>query len=155
MQPEMTTANGEADARALAVALYDLAWLLPRTVGAAADDPDHLPQSELEVMRLLVRRPGLSVNEIARELGMQSSNVSATLRTLVMRGLLERRRDGVDGRVTRLHATARAIAIRDRREEQWGAALGGVLDSLPARESAQLRGAVGALRALGAQLGGG
>jgi DNA-binding MarR family transcriptional regulator len=79
--------HGAADSRSLAVALYDLAWLLPRTIGLAAADADPLPQSELEVMRLLVRQPGLSVNDVAGELGMQSSNVSATIRTLVSRAL--------------------------------------------------------------------
>ncbi|MCW2986771.1 MAG: hypothetical protein JWR63_4341, partial [Conexibacter sp.] len=52
------------DAKRLAVVLQDLAWLLPRTIGAAELEREPLPLSELEVMRLLVRRPGLSVGEV-------------------------------------------------------------------------------------------
>jgi DNA-binding MarR family transcriptional regulator len=141
------------DATTLAVALYDLAWLLPRTVGLAAGGVDPLPQSELEVMRLLVRRPGLSVNDVAGELGMQASNVSATIRTLVSRGLLERRRDPDDGRVAQLVPTRQAIASRNRRELSWGRTLESTLRELPDAESATLLGAVAALRALAAQLG--
>jgi hypothetical protein len=60
-----TNQAGQAAPRDLAVVLHDLAWLLPRTVGLAAARQDPLPQSELEVMRLLIRRPGLSVNDLA------------------------------------------------------------------------------------------
>jgi DNA-binding MarR family transcriptional regulator len=148
----MSEATTDDDATALAVALYDLAWLLPRTVGVAADAVDPLPQSELEVMRLLVRRPGLSVNDVARELGMQASNASAAIRALVTRGLLERRRDADDRRVARIHPTARAIAARNLRERSWGAALGGALDGLERSDTTRLLETVGALRALVSQL---
>jgi DNA-binding MarR family transcriptional regulator len=137
-----------ADARSLAVALYDLAWLLPRTIGLAATAADPLAQSELEVMRLLVREPGLSVNEVARELGMQSSNVSASVRTLVSRGLLERRRDVADGRVARLVPTAHAITMRERREASWGRELDVALGAISSTDAKTLLGAVASLRAL-------
>jgi DNA-binding MarR family transcriptional regulator len=135
----------------LAVALFDLAWSLPRTIGAEADE-EGLPLSELEVMRLLVRRPGMSVGDVARELGLQQSNVSATVRALVARGLLERRRDGADGRVARLHPTQEAITRRDRREGAWGRALEGRLAELPRRDRERLLGAAPALRRLADEL---
>ena len=112
-----------ATARDLAVVLHDLAWLLPRTVGLEAASRDPLPQSELEVMRLLVRRPGLSVNDVARELGLQASNASTAIRLLIARGALERRADLADGRVARLYPTPDAYAARERRELSWGEAL--------------------------------
>ncbi|HWI71163.1 MAG TPA: hypothetical protein VNT55_04350, partial [Baekduia sp.] len=66
----------QAAAKDLAVALQDLAWLLPRTIGAAELQRESLPLSELEVMRLLVRRPGLSVGDVASELGLHAPNAS-------------------------------------------------------------------------------
>ena len=78
-------------ARRLAVVLHDLAWLLPRTVGAEAAHADPLPTSELEIMRLLARRPGLSVNEVARELGLRPNNVSVAVRSLEARDVLRRK----------------------------------------------------------------
>jgi DNA-binding MarR family transcriptional regulator len=136
----------------LAVTLFDLAWLLPRTVGAAGDADEALPLSELEVMRLLVRRPGCSVNDAAADLGLQPSNVSAAVRALVERGLVERRRDEQDARVVRLQPTTEAIARRDRRETAWGAELERRLAELPDADRRRLLAATPALEALADRL---
>ena len=126
-----SSAENTASAQALAVVLHDLAWLMPRTIDAReATGLDALPLSELEVMRLLVRRPGLTVGEVARELGLQRTNASAAIRTLIGRGLLQRARDASDGRVARLTPTPRAIENRDRREAVWGEALSERLSAL-------------------------
>ncbi len=145
-------AGGQAAARDLAVVLHDLGWLLPRTIGLAAARQEPLPASELEVMRLLVRRPGLSVNDVARELGLQPSNASTAIRLLIARGTLERRQDRADARVARLFPTAAAYAARDRREQSWGEQLADVLGGLPAADRARLTAAVPALRRLAARL---
>lgn len=141
-----------ATARALAVALFDLAWLLPRTVGAEDRQPDPLPRSELEVMRLLGRRPGTNVNSVARELGLQPSNVSTSIRALVARGLVERRDDPSDGRQVLLHLTQSARATRDRRERLWGEQLARLLAELPSEDRARLVAALPALRILAERL---
>jgi DNA-binding MarR family transcriptional regulator len=145
---------GEAAPRDLAVVLHDLAWLLPRTVGLAAARQDPLPISELEVMRLLVRRPGLSVNDVARELGMQPSNASTAIRSLISRGALQRQRDSSDGRVVRLEPTPDAYVARDRRERAWGEALADVLARLAPADRQRLLEAVPVLRLLAAHLSG-
>jgi DNA-binding MarR family transcriptional regulator len=132
----------------LAVALYDLAWLLPRTVGANEARRDPMPPTELEIMKLLVRRPGLSVTEVARDLGLQPSNVSTAVRTLTERGMVERRTHEKDARIGRLHPTKRAISNRRAREQAWGRELARVVDRLPAASAEQLRNAVPALREL-------
>jgi DNA-binding MarR family transcriptional regulator len=146
-------ADQDPAAQELAVVLQDLAWLLPRTIGLAELQKDPMPTSELEVMRLLVRRPGLSVGEVAAELGLHGPNVSTAIRALAGRGLLERRPADEDRRIVRLHPTPQATAIRDRREEAWGAALAGVLDELPRRDAVALRRAAPALRRLADRLG--
>jgi DNA-binding MarR family transcriptional regulator len=141
------------EARGLAVVLHDAAWLLPRTIGREAAPGEVLPPSELEVMRLLVRRPGLSVNEVAVELGLQPSNVSAAVRGLLGRGLLERHRDGEDGRVARLVPTELARENRDRREDGWGEALAARLQQLPPTQAAELLALAAPLRRLTELLG--
>ncbi|MBS1843698.1 MAG: winged helix-turn-helix transcriptional regulator [Actinobacteria bacterium] len=148
-------AAGDDATRDLAVVLNDIAWLLPRTLGRVSLPDDVLPASELEVMRLLVRHPGLSVNEVGAELAMRPSNVSGTVRTLIAQGLLERRRDEGDGRVARLHPTDRAIANRDRREAAWGEALERYLGSLGASERRRILATSDPLRQLVEVLGGG
>jgi DNA-binding MarR family transcriptional regulator len=142
--------------RDLAVALHDIAWLLPRKFDPWAEvGLDELPQSELEVMRLLVRAPGLSVGEVALELGLQPSNASATIRALVARGLLERKHDDRDGRISRLAPTARAQAIRRQREEAWGVLLRARLRRLQPEDADQLIASVDSLKALAGQLSAG
>jgi DNA-binding MarR family transcriptional regulator len=136
--------------RELAVVLHDMAWLLPRKIDpwAEIEGEEPLPPTELEVMRLLVREPELSVGAVASVLGLQPSNASAAVRGLVARGLLERRRDGRDGRVSRLAPTAKAQDIRRRREAAWGELLRVKLARMPPEDAATLLGAVDSLQAL-------
>jgi DNA-binding MarR family transcriptional regulator len=139
-------------ARELAVALFDLAWLLPRTVGAEERQPDPLPRSELEVMRLLGRRPGTGVNAVARELGLRPSNVSASIRSLVDRGLVERRGSPGDGRQVLLYLTPVAKAARQARERRWGRDLDALIGQLPAAERSRLLDAAPSLARLAERL---
>lgn len=133
--------------------LHDIARLLPRKIDPWAEvGLDQLPPSELEVMRLLVRAPGLSVGEVAQELGMRQSNASATIRNLIVRGLLERKPDERDGRISRLTPTARAQAIRRQREEAWGVLLRARLRGLPPEDVTRLLDAADSLHALAAAL---
>ena len=142
-----------SDAQELAVALHDLAWVLPRSLDAEVEtELEALPPSEVEVMRLLVRRPGLSVSEVAEELNMQQSNASTTVRSLVTRGLLERQADESDGRVTRLNPTDEASRSRRIREQEWGRRLRDHMSELSSAQVQVLVEAAPALRALAAQL---
>ena len=103
-------------------------------------------------MRLLGRRPGTNVNSVARELGLQPSNVSTSIRALVARGLVERRDDPSDGRQVLLHLTQSARATRDRRERLWGEQLARLLAELPSEDRARLVAALPALRILAERL---
>ena len=132
--------------------LFDLAWLLPRTVGAEERLPDPLPRSEREVMRLLGRRPGSTVNAVARDLGLQPSNVSASIRSLVDRGLVERQSDPADGRQVKLFLTRSARAARESRERLWGEDFASLLDELTPADRRRLLDALPALTALAKQL---
>lgn len=135
------------------MALHDLAWVLPRSVDAEVEtELEALPPSEVEVMRLLVRRPLLSVREVAEELGLQQSNVSTTVGSLVIRGLIERQDDPADGRVTRLLPTDEASRSRRIREQEWGRRLREHMSELSAEQVRVLVEAAPALRALAAQL---
>jgi DNA-binding MarR family transcriptional regulator len=142
-----------SDAQELAVALHDLAWALPRSVDAEVEtELESLPPSEVEVMRLLVRRPGLSVREVAEELNLQQSNASTTVSSLVTRGLLERQADTNDGRVTRLMPTDEASRSRRIREQEWGRRLREHMSELSSAQVRALVEAAPALRALAAEL---
>jgi DNA-binding MarR family transcriptional regulator len=148
-----SAARGSAGSpRELAVALHDIAWLLPRTIGAPAMRAEPQAPTALEVMRLLTRRPGLSVNEVARELGVAANNVSTAVSTLEEQGTLARFRDEHDGRIVRLYPTDVAQAARRRRERSWGRSMASSLGALDPTDSAALLAATPALRRLIAHL---
>jgi len=79
-----------------------------------------LPETHLELLRLVHDRPGLRVQEAAGALRLAPNTVSTLVNRLVAAGLLERRRDRRDGRAARLHLTRAAVrriaAWRDRRQ---------------------------------------
>ena len=70
-----------------------------------AGRPEELSQltgSQLELVRLLRRRPGISVNEVAHELNLAPNTVSTLVRQLVDAGFVVRRCQEADRRVARL-----------------------------------------------------
>jgi len=105
------------DAGDLAVALHEVARAI-RTAPQAAGI-DLLPPTELDVMRVVASRPGVSVGDAAAILRLRPSNVSAAVRGLVTRGLVVREPDPRDGRVVRLRGTARAMRHRRLLEAVW------------------------------------
>jgi DNA-binding MarR family transcriptional regulator len=86
-----------------------------------------LSGSQLELVRLVGRRPGVSVAEAADELRLAANTVSTLVGQLTEAGLLVRRPDEADRRVARLDLEAetrrRVSAWRDRRAEGVATAL--------------------------------
>ena len=138
----------DADVQRLAHAARSLVWAL-RRFGEREAGLARLPQSEIEVLRAVEERPGCTVSDIARSLGLQSSNVSTTVRSLVDRGLLEKRADPDDRRSHRLHQTA--VSQRNNRliGEMWIRGVQSLLDGMSPDEAAQLAEAAPLLARLG------
>ena len=109
-----------AVARRLAGALGRLRRALNRRVRAASQ-AGPLPEAQLELLRLLERRPGLRVQDAAGELMLASNTVSTLVHRLGAAGMLERETDPRDGRVARLRlgpdGAERLRRWRDRRQE--------------------------------------
>ena len=107
-----------------------------------------LPETHLELLRLVSERPGLRVQEAAGALRLAPNTVSTLVNKLVSAGLLERRRDRRDGRAARLHLTRAAVqriaAWRDRRQALVAQAMG----TLAAADREAIAGALPALRRL-------
>jgi DNA-binding MarR family transcriptional regulator len=107
-----------------------------------------LPETHLELLRLVSERPGLRVREAAGALRLAPNTVSTLVNKLVSAGLLERRRDRRDGRAARLHLTEAAVqriaAWRDRRQ----ALVARAMETLAAGDREAIAGALPALRRL-------
>ncbi|MEV5505328.1 MarR family winged helix-turn-helix transcriptional regulator [Streptomyces orinoci] len=107
-----------------------------------------LTGAQADLLRLLYRRPGLSVTAAATELGMAPNSVSTLVGCLCRAGLVRRVRRAPDRRVVRLELTPdahrRMSAWRDRR----CAALARALERLDRPERDRLPDAVALLRRL-------
>lgn len=90
-------------------------------------DPDPLTLAESHVMRYIGQRPGVTPSDVAAFTGLHRSNLSAVLRTLGTRGLVERRVDPVDARAVNLYPTRRATDNLERLRRQWAAQLSAAL----------------------------
>ena len=72
-----------------------------------------LPQAA--VMRIVVREHGISLKDLSREVRLAHSTVSGIADRLEKRGMIERRADPEDGRLSRIYPTAPVIEfVRER-----------------------------------------
>jgi DNA-binding MarR family transcriptional regulator len=130
-----------------ALALHRIWWTM-RRLGETELGLEPLPPSELEVLGYVGERSGSSVTHVALALGMQPSNVSAAVRELLRRELIERRSDVHDRRVARLYLTPRAAETRRRIERVWAQKLASAVERMPVGDAAALRAAEPALEFL-------
>jgi DNA-binding MarR family transcriptional regulator len=89
-----------------------------------------LTESQAELIRLVGRRPDVSVREAATELGLAANTASTLVSKLSADGLLMRTVDPDDRRVGRLRLTEPAQRIADDSRAARRAALSAVLDQL-------------------------
>ncbi|OLM12513.1 Transcriptional regulator, MarR family [Pseudonocardia sp. Ae717_Ps2] len=139
------------DWAAMVDAVHDLSRVL-RAAGEHAVGLDAITGSEHEVLRWVAARPGHPVSTVARGLGLQASNVSTTVRSLVERDLVERRADPADGRRALLHPTARAARHRELLVAAWSRQIRVALDDLDDADAVTLRAAAPALDRLAGAL---
>lgn len=126
------------DATVTDEALADLADLVLRVSreidpnGSSALDVVPLTGTEVLVLRWVDMHPGTSPSATAEATALQRSNLSAALRSLVAKGMVDRRVDPRDARLVQLFATEQAAAnIRVLRAHWAGklrAALGDIAD---------------------------
>ncbi|MGA5426261.1 MarR family winged helix-turn-helix transcriptional regulator [Streptomyces koyangensis] len=148
--PDGTTpAEGAADrlARDLALVLPALHRALDRRVDA--DFPHPKPaEGQITLMRLIRDRDGITVREAAEVLLVKPNNLSATVTQMVAAGLVERRRDPDDRRVTHLHLTPTAAERTHAVDELISGYVEQALATLSDGERGALGAAVGALHVL-------
>ncbi len=137
----------ESDVYALGLALHALSWSMSR-LNETRLGLEPLPLSELEELRFVGEHPTSSVTKVAQGLMLQASNVSAAVRALAGRGLIERRPDEHDRRITRLQLTPLATEQRQQIDAVWSTALSAALDQLPPADADALLAANTALRRL-------
>jgi DNA-binding MarR family transcriptional regulator len=94
-----------------------------------------LTPSEGTVMRYLFPHPGALPSQVASATGLQRSNLSAVLRGLEKKRLIERVADPDDGRWVRIHPTAQAIRNYELVRREWASAVASAAEDDPAVET--------------------
>jgi len=140
---------------AAAEELLDALAGLRRAIRRSAVRPAELADltgAQVELVRLLRRRPGLSIADAARELRVAPNTISTLVRQLADAGFVAREVDAADRRIARLTlepAMRRKVeAWRDRRVETLGSALA----ALPELERRRVESAIPTLLRLGEKL---
>jgi DNA-binding MarR family transcriptional regulator len=119
-------------AEKLAERLLEVSSALIRAARGAASEGARrdVTMAQMELLRLVRRRPEITATEAAAELRLARNTVSTLVGQLKGQGLLERVRDDIDGRVIRLRllppAQERMAAWRERRLRATTAAVSGL-----------------------------
>ena len=148
--PVAAPAASEADtegARVLAALLARVQRSLRRRVREMMPGPA-LPQSHVEVLRLLQRQPGLRVHEVAATLRLAPNTTSTVVQHLIRLGYVTRSVDEQDRRVARLELTAAAHTRMDLWRDTRAATLAQALGALAGPDRAVVEAALPALSRL-------
>jgi DNA-binding MarR family transcriptional regulator len=122
-----------------------------RLVGRPAELAE-LTGAQLDLVRLVRRRPGISVAEAAAELRLAPNTVSTLVRQVTSAGMLVRRTDNTDRRVARLELTADMAAKVGRFRDRRVALLASAFAELRPADRQRLEAAIGLLQHVAARL---
>lgn len=138
----MTQPDHAHDEVALSEALFAAMGVLRReTRRAAGGRPwplESLGSSQLELLRLIRRQPGVSVAEAAVELSLAANSVSTLVGHLNEAGLIRRTLDPADRRVARLTLTRTARRHTDAWHDRRSAVALSAITQLSARDRTRL-----------------
>jgi len=109
----------------------------------------NLTVPQKSVMAVVVRHEGISLKDLSAAMSLAHSTVSGIVDRLERQGLVERRTDANDGRVSLIHATAAVREfVREKIPELSRGPLSAALDRATAAERAQIGAALRRLREL-------
>jgi DNA-binding MarR family transcriptional regulator len=104
------------------------------------------------MLKQAVDSPGLTVGELALELSLQQSNVSAAVRLLVQHGYVTREPDPVDRRIVRIAPTELGYREEGAIADAWATSLTEAVSRLSSSQRAALYGALDSIEEVSRQL---
>ncbi|WP_063005817.1 MarR family winged helix-turn-helix transcriptional regulator [Nocardia salmonicida] len=126
-------------------------WTLHRALRQSQGSPrgeNPRPLAQVEVLKLVDSRPGITIREISEELHMQANNVSTLVSNLVKDGFMERHTDPEDRRVVKLHPTPKMLAASTELADRLDAGVSDALATLSEKARARIAAALPDLRTL-------
>lgn len=142
-------ADDERDAvrQDLAVTIRELAWTIHRKAPDRAG-VGPIPTTEIALLKQIIDHPGATVGELAQGLGLRQPNVSAALRALLGRGLVERHQSPSDRRIASIFVTDAGVAEHQEISTAWATPVHAAMADLDAADVDALAAAAGALDAV-------
>jgi DNA-binding MarR family transcriptional regulator len=125
--------------------LVRLVWTLHRVLRQRQIPPtgqSARPLAQVEVLRLVDSRPGISVREVAAALGMQPNNVSTLVTQLTRDGFIDRRPGAHDRRFVELHPTGKMVTAAKEVDDSLSEAITEALQHLPPRTEQRISAAL-------------
>lgn len=119
-----------------------------RTVGRLFDEalrPLEITNWQFSLLMNLSREQAPTIGELAEALSMDRTTITANLKPLERRGLVEIHRDDVDGRSRRVALTKAGARLLKSAYEIWREANAEALQKVSGLDIAQLRGGLAAL----------
>ncbi|GAA0469066.1 MarR family transcriptional regulator [Paractinoplanes deccanensis] len=147
--------NDNARVNDIAAAVVALAPALHRALERRADaefEHPRPPEMQLSALRLVRRRPGTTVRELAGELQLKPNNASALVTAMVAGGLLLKEHDQADRRVVRLRLTDQARERHDAVQALFTGYVEAALTTLTDRERRDVAAALPVLSRLAEQI---
>ncbi|MFI5673226.1 MarR family winged helix-turn-helix transcriptional regulator [Streptomyces cellulosae] len=135
----------------LADALVGVQRLIRRRLRPQMADPP-LRGAEVELLRLVVGRPGIGISDAAKDLYLASNSVSTLVNQLARQGYLIRETDPADRRAARLLPTPAAEARLGEWRKRRADLVRGQVSRLDEADREALRAALPALRKLAVHL---
>ncbi|WP_030678751.1 MarR family winged helix-turn-helix transcriptional regulator [Streptomyces cellulosae] len=135
----------------LADALVGVQRLIRRRLRPQMADPP-LRGAEVELLRLVVGRPGIGISDAAKDLYLASNSVSTLVNQLARQGYLIRETDPADRRAARLLPTPAAEARLGEWRKRRADLVRGQVSRLDEADRVALRAALPALRKLAVHL---
>lgn len=117
------------DVEAVMAAARVLVAVSARSIAAVEDT---VTLSQLRVLVMVASRAAPNLGAVAAGLGVHPSNATRAVDRLVTAGLLDRREDPTDRRNLVLELTAEGDELLERVMQQRRAAIGAILDRMPA-----------------------
>jgi DNA-binding MarR family transcriptional regulator len=137
--------------RELTAALRELSWAVHRRRPARAR-VGPLTTTAIAMLKQAVDSPGLTVGELAQELSLQQSNVSAAVRLLVQHGYVTREQDATDRRIVRIVPTETGYREEGVVAEAWAGALATAVSRLSPSQREALQSALESIEEVSRQL---
>jgi DNA-binding MarR family transcriptional regulator len=135
----------------LADALVGVQRLIRRRLRREMPDPP-LRGAEVELLRLVMARPGIGTSDAAKDLGLAANSVSTLVNQLARAGHLVRETDPADRRAARLMPTPAAETRLNEWRERRAALVRREVSRLDETDRDALRAAIPALRKLAVTL---